>query len=53
MSLSNYQRIKKVMNYYYLRGVSNKKVEEIYYKILFNKYNIKNNFVSLYKSSKI
>ena len=38
MSLSNYQRIKKVMLWNYNRGVNSEKVNEVYRKIIKQKY---------------
>lgn len=32
--MSNLQRIKRVMNFYYQRGVNKESVNKIYYKIL-------------------
>ena len=34
MSSSNYQRIKKVMNFYYNRGICSERVNNVYFKIL-------------------
>jgi hypothetical protein len=34
MSLSNYQRIKKVMNFYYNRGVNSERCNAVYIKII-------------------
>lgn len=37
--LSNYKRIKKVMNFYYNRGVNSERVNEVYRKIINQKIN--------------
>jgi hypothetical protein len=34
MKQSNYQRIKRIMNFYYQRGQNREKVNEIYRKII-------------------
>ena len=34
MSASNYQRIKRVMNFYYKRGVNKESVNSVYFKII-------------------
>lgn len=34
MSLSNYQRIKRVMNFYYNRGVNSERVNTVYRNII-------------------
>lgn len=41
MRLTKYQRIKKVMNYYYLRGQCRESVNEVYRKIINDKLNKK------------
>jgi hypothetical protein len=38
MSLSNYQRIKLVLSYYYKMGANKESVNKIYHKILKQKY---------------
>jgi hypothetical protein len=37
MKQSNYQRIKRIMNFYYQRGQNREKVNEIYRKIIKDK----------------
>lgn len=39
--LSDLQRIKIVMNYYYKKGVNRENVNRIYHKIIFNKFELK------------
>lgn len=34
MSASNYQRIKRVMNFYYLRGTNKESINTVYRKII-------------------
>lgn len=53
MSQTPLQRINRILAFYYKRGVSNKRAEKVYYKILSKKFNFKNNFVYLDKSDKI
>lgn len=38
MALSNYQRIKLVLNYYYKMGANKESVNKIYHKIIKQKY---------------
>jgi hypothetical protein len=42
--MTNLQRIKRILQFNYKRGICKNSVDIIYYKILYEKYKIKNNF---------
>lgn len=42
MKQSDLQRIQRVLNYYYKRGVNRESVNKVYHKIIFKKFAINN-----------